>query len=466
MEGPSAAVEDIDSDLTVSDDDFDPTLPSPDALVRDLERLRPPSDDEPMRINDVIPVVPVVPAPIVVEPRLETSVPRLETSVAPVVPAPAVVEPVRQPVQSPVFSEKDEQKGVVDYLRSCPPNRTGLFDGVHNSDKASVQEAWRHIMNAVRAACALSQRHSNLAKVMFLQAYLSERPLNLFIEQVGQWAQTRELELAKPNPDPKYQSVLPPFDMVCAMLEREFLAGQRQSMYDITETIFNTKLFMLAEKYNVKTLPTLAQIWQDYKALFRERASLVPGEGEFDKATIIFLYLNAIPSNMYNILRHVKDANGQVKEPTDPVMLENSILALGDQFLIDLRKRREHQLGKKPMHSNYKGDGPSGSGPVGNHSHGGKKRPLKSQSHSDRPQKQQHMGGKQPFRPTNTFWNYTDPKTQAFWVRGIGPEKFKEMRGKCLLCNTDSHLLANCPKKEEAFVNKQFYAFNRPKSKS
>ena len=107
----------------------------------------------------------------------------------------------------------------------------------------------------------------------------------------------------------------------------------------------------------------------------------------------------------------------------------------------------------------------SGSGAAGYQKNSGRKRPHKSQANSDRPNKQQQKGGKQPFRPAHTFWNYTDPKTQAFWVRGIGPEKFKEMRGKCLLCNTDAHMLTTCPKKEEAFQNKQFYAFNMPKSK-
>ena len=72
-------------------------------------------------------------------------------------------------------------------------------------------------------------------------------------------------------------------------------------------------------------------------------------------------------------------------------------------------------------------------------------------------------GGKKPFRPSHTFWNYTDPKTQSFWVRDMGPERLREMKGKCLLCNTDSHLLPTCPRREEAFANKQFYAYNRPK---
>ncbi len=134
MEGPSAVVDDLDTDF--DDDEFDHNLPSPNSLARELDNLRPPSVDVPMQLDD--PPVEIF-APAVVEPRLETSVPRLETSVAPAVVAPLVVEPVRTTVTS-VFSEKEEQKGVVDYLRSCPPNRIGLFDGVHNSDKASVQK--------------------------------------------------------------------------------------------------------------------------------------------------------------------------------------------------------------------------------------------------------------------------------------------------------------------------------------
>ncbi len=120
---------------------------------------------------------------------------------------------------------------------------------------------------------------------------------------------------------------------------------------------------MLAEKYGTDPLPSLAQVWQDFKAQIRERASLIPGEGEFDKHTLIYLYLTSLPSNMYNMLRHVKDANGQVKEPDDPVMLENSILALGDQFLADLKKRREQSRnGSRPAGSHAGASG-SGAGP-------------------------------------------------------------------------------------------------------
>lgn len=396
MEEDPGAGMDVDSDLDFSDDDFDPTLPSPDALARELEMLETPATEVP--VVDAIPIVEPAPTPVVAPSVTPVVAPSGNQMAAPsAMPVPGVNEPVRPTELTPSFSEKEEQKGVTDYLRSCQRDRAVLFDGVHDSDKKSVQEAWRHTQNAVRAACALSQRHSNLAKVMFLQAHLAERPLNIFIEEVGKWAEARELELLKPNPDPKYVLTLPPYELVCAVLEREFLAGQRQSMYDITEMIFNTKLYMLAEKYGVKTFPTLAQIWQDYKAMFRERASLIPGEGEFDKYSLIFLYLNAIPSNMYSMLRHVKDANGQVKEPNDPVMLENSILALGDQFLIDLRKRRESKLGKMPMHSNSRpsgsGAGPFGSGAGGHHNSSDKKRPYKAPCDKGKGKQQQQQGG-------------------------------------------------------------------------
>jgi hypothetical protein len=148
-------------------------------------------------------------------------------------------------------------------------------------------------------------------------------------------------------------------------------------MFELTVQIFNSRLHVLAEKYGTDPLPSLAQVWQDFKAQIRERASLIPGEGEFDKHTLIYLYLTSLPSDMYNMLRHVKDANGQVKEPDDPIMLENSILALGDQFLADLKKRREQSRnGSRPAGSNAGASG-SGAGPSNQ-----KKRPHKSQQQS------------------------------------------------------------------------------------
>lgn len=371
---------DVDSDdLDLLDDDYDPAL-SPDALAREKEPAAEAVIEEPTPVSSLPPPVSV----------------------------PTVVEPVRPTEVAPAFTEKEEQKGVTDYLRSCHRDRAVLFDGVHDSDKKSVQEAWRHTQNAVRAACALSQRHSNMAKVMFLQAHLSERPLNLFIEEVGKWSELREQELKKPSPDPKFQPTLPPYEQVCAVIEREFLAGQRQSMLELTESLFHTKLYMLAEKYGGKSLPTLAQIWQDYKAMFRERASPQPGEGEFDKFTQIFLYLNAIPSNMYAVLRHVKDGNGLVKEPNDPIMLENSILAMGDQFLIDLKKRKENKIGKGslpgPSRPSGSGAGPSGSGAGGSLASPDRKRPHKASFDKGKGKQLQSGGGnKKPFRPSHTF---------------------------------------------------------------
>ena len=51
MEEPRTTVDGVDSDFTVSDDDFDLNLPSPDALARELDQLRPPSDDDQMHVD-------------------------------------------------------------------------------------------------------------------------------------------------------------------------------------------------------------------------------------------------------------------------------------------------------------------------------------------------------------------------------------------------------------------------------
>ena len=184
----------------------------------------------------------------------------------------------------------------------------------------------------------------------------------------------------------------------------------------MTEQIQNCKLHQLADKYGCNPFPALAQVWQDYKALYRERAALAPNAGEFDRWSLITHYLNCLPSNMRDMLRHVKDANGQVKEPDDPIMLENSILALGDQFLLDLKKRRDIREGKRPANNTA---GPFGSSPGagGSHPNSGKKRPNAFDKGKGKGGAQDK--GKKPFRPTHTFWEYNDPKTQSFWVRDM-----------------------------------------------
>ena len=406
----------VDSDdPDLLDDEFD--VPSPDTLARERELA-----DHPVLGTMVDSPVPVVPRPSVqnIPPVSCEIVPAPDVQMAPVEP---VVVP-RASEASPMAIDKEDPKRVIAYLRSCHRDKAILFDGVHDSDKKSVQEAWRHTQNVVRACCALSQIHSNMAKVMFLQAHLSERPLNMFIEEVGKWQETREAELKKTQPDPKFHSTLPPYETVCAVIEREFLAGQRQSMVELTESIFNTRLHMLAEKYGNRVLPTLAQIWQDYKAMFRERASLSPGEGEFDKHTLIFLYLNAIPSNMHAIMRHVKDANGQVKEPTDPMMLENSILALGDQFLIDLRRRREGKPVKGPQSQSQpqqaRGSG-AGAGPSGSGAAHDRKRSFQDSQGRQKPKQFKQGGSQEAFQTLPHFLELLRPQDTVLLGQGYGP---------------------------------------------
>lgn len=421
-----------------SDDEELLDMPSPDTLARERELelhpvLGPLVTDAPR----VVPVTPPAPAAAVVQ--------------TPYVAGPSVDAPH-------VTLEKEERKEILLYMKNISRQDSILFDGVHTSDKESVQEVWRHVKNAVNANCALSQVNTNMARMMYLQAYLSGRPLNLFIRKVGEWEEERSLELVKPVIDPKFRCSLPPYPEMCAAIEREFLAGTRASSVELTHKIVHFKLTKQAEKYT-DGLPSLAQCWQDFKALLRERSALVPGKGEFDSCTMVWLYLNTLPSNMYDIVRHVKDAQGQVKEPDDPVMLENSILALGDQFLLELKQKREIRAGKQPIVASNR---PSGSG-AGPSNINDKKRGFQA-SFGSQKAKQPNKQGKKPFRPSNTFWNYNNSKTQAFWLRDY--DLVKDRKGRCLLCDSKDHILTSCPKREQAFRDKAFYAYDRPKPRA
>ena len=150
--------------------------------------------------------------------------------------------------------DKEELKGIQDYLRSCK-EVSCTFDGVHDSTKHSVQEAWNDTLTAVDADCALAQLHSNMARVMFLKAHLTGRPLADYLRMIGQWAAQREQELQKPIPNPALLAHLPPFQSICDQLRRDYLAGQRQSLIELTEQIQNCKLHQLADKYGCNPFP-------------------------------------------------------------------------------------------------------------------------------------------------------------------------------------------------------------------
>ena len=103
----------------------------------------------------------------------------------------------------------------------------------------------------------------------------------------------------------------------------------------------------------------------------------------------------------------------------------------------------------------------SSPGAGGSHPNSGKKRPNAFDKGKGKGGAQDK--GKKPFRPTHTFWEYNDPKTQSFWVRDMTLDQIKQLKGKCLLCKSEKHQLFNCPKREEAYKNKQFYAYTRQK---
>jgi hypothetical protein len=144
--------------------------------------------------------------------------------------------------------DKEDLRGIQDYLRGCK-EVTHVFDGVHDASKASVQESWNDLLLAIETDCVLSDRMSNRARVMFLKHHLSGRPLADYFRIIGQWSTQKAAELLKPKPDLEKIQPLPPFQSVLDQLRRTYLAGQRQSMVDLTHHIMDVKLHQIAEKY-------------------------------------------------------------------------------------------------------------------------------------------------------------------------------------------------------------------------
>ncbi len=230
---------------------------------------------------------------------------------------------------SRVRSGEDDPKRITSFLASVKNKQ--LFDGVHRAGGPSVQTQWKTVLSNVFGWGSLSELQSNRAKLMFLQANLTKLPLERYMAEVGRWAEGHERDPSR------FPSSLPPYDHVVDLLEGEFLAGLRKSDIQCTELIFRTKLLDIADKL-AKDAP-LAQVWQEFKTSLRERSDL-PGATEFNNSTLLYLYLSALPTTMYNMLRHVKDGNGNVRDPSDPVVLENSILNLSEVWQEELRRRR------------------------------------------------------------------------------------------------------------------------------
>ena len=112
----------------------------------------------------------------------------------------------------------EEQQVVIDYLSSLPEScKQFSFDGSF-LDKPSAQQALKATLNAVRAAVALSQVQSNMAKVMLLLAFLTGRPLQCSMDEVDIWTKRRQVELQKADPEPQWLQPLPPSAHICDVL--------------------------------------------------------------------------------------------------------------------------------------------------------------------------------------------------------------------------------------------------------
>ena len=330
----------------------------------------------------------------------------------------------------------EDSDAISNYLRSVPKDKASLFDGLHVGQD-SVQSKWKDVMMAINAHCTLSRRDSNEARVRFLQSFLAGRPMQRYLEEISMYANHRRLALAKDPADPAFQDPLPHFDQVVAALEGQFLVGQRKSRLSLTDFILKVKLVVLAEKYTGPLLPTLAQVWQDFKALLREREDLCPGEPSFDRTTLVWLYLNVLPTSMYELLRHVKDGNGNIKDPDDPVMLETSILNLGDHFLENLKMRRDVRAGKQPA------SGPRPSQPAAPVTPAGDNPKKRGYAVTFGAKKGGQVKGPKAYHNVTMLPEYKDPSTQSFWIRDLTRAQIEHLAGKCLLCHSTKHLLVN-----------------------
>ena len=279
--------------------------------------------------------------------------------------------------------------------------------------------------------------------------------------EVGRWAEGHEKDPAR------FPSSLPPYDHVVDLLEGEFLTGLRKSDIQCTETIFRTKLLDIADKL-AKDAP-LAQVWQEFKTSLRERSDL-PGATEFDNSTLLYLYLSVLPTTMYNMLRHVKDGNGNVRDPSDHVVLENSILNLTEVWQEELRRRRSGGDKLSSLIGGGAGPSRSGAGQNTKKGHDGASGSGSSPNVAGkRPWSQvQGKGGsakgtKWVDRYPGMTWKYSDPKVQKCWIAGLTQAKVATLRGKCLLCEQPGHEVLHCPKQKACFEStpRTFFAYNR-----
>jgi hypothetical protein len=291
---------------------------------------------------------------------------------------------------------------------------------------------------------------------MFLQSLLSKLPLERYMQIVGRWAETNQ-----PGLDPATNSgALPPFQVVVDALETEFCAGQRKSVLTATSDIFKTSLLTIAARLP-KDAP-LAQVWQEFKTLLRERAD-IPGATEFDTSTVLSLYLNVLPPGMHTLLRHVRDASGNIRDPSDPVVLENSILNLHDVWLEDVKKHRAGASGSG-SHSGQawkRGNASSPSTVAAASGPADKKRKLGNQASGSGQARAPKLVNEQNY--PGLTWKYKGAQVHKCWIQGMTPSKSLALKGKCLLCENAGHDLTRCPEREAAFKAdpKRFFCYDR-----
>lgn len=428
-EGDMEELEDLD------DDDLMSGLPSPNTLLRQMgEAMRGQPD----------PIQALLNAPVLPTPGREVP-PGVNT-----VNANASGTAAAATTQGAVVPSEDPS-AILTYLRSLEVDRSMKFDGVHHSSGESIQVRWKRALSTVNGWSALSGFCSDRAKIMFLGKQLTGKAFELYNAKLGR--------VASANADNPTAPAIPTYQQMVEELETLTL-GQRKSYIDLTTDIFHVKLLDLANKLPSNPRPTLAQVWHDFTGMIKERDEL---GAPFDQGTVIWLYLNCLPAVMQEKLRHLQDAKGELKDPWDPVTLANSILNLSDVFDAELRRRRADD---KPQHKPQgQGSGPSGSksgaGPSKGHNSNKRKHGQGSGSGGGSSSKFPHL--QSGTVPTATY----HPATHGWWIRNMSQDRMKELKKKelCLLCESDKHMLVDCPKKEQEFAAGNFYAFERSKKR-
>lgn len=225
---------------------------------------------------------------------------------------------------------------------------------------------------------------------------------------------------------------MPTFKEVVDTL-KEMIEDTVKSDNQLTDDIMNVKLLDMALK-DGKAEPLLVCVNQ-LDELIRRRAQ------PLDPITLCYVYKKSLPKRLREKLGKDR-VDGLPCEFTDPVRLRKAMLTLSDDFqdMVDniKSKERSSSSAKRTRFSS----------PSAN-----RQRP------SNQSQNPSSSSPSRPSKPTKTFHTYEDG--MSIWVENLSAEQRHKRRhdGLCLLCGSNTHLLAKCPQREELYNKGKYYCW-------